>query len=129
MKAVNHAAISKTENFVWMKIVAQAIKTIKIAVVVKITQLSQKVVPVDVITAIHALQCHKYVILVQHAANNLAVIGILVEGLAVTSNLAEDLVLIKTLAVNVTDTAIVCVDFKDILILLVEKLLVYFEIG
>ena len=36
MKAVNHAAISKTENFVWMKIVAQAIKTIKNAVVVKI---------------------------------------------------------------------------------------------
>ena len=84
---------------------------------------------VDVITAIHALRCHKYVILVQHAANNLVVIGILVEGLAVTSNLAEDLVLIKTLVVNVTDTAIVYVDFKDILILLVEKLLAYFEIG
>ena len=85
--------------------------------------------PVDVIAAIHALQCHKYVILVQHAANNLAVIGILVEGLAVTSILAEDLVLIKTLVVNATDAVIVYVDFKDILILLVEKLLAYFEIG
>ena len=36
IKVVNHAAISKTENFVWMKTVAQAIKTIKIAVMVKI---------------------------------------------------------------------------------------------
>jgi len=49
---------------------------------------------VDVITAIHALQYHKYVILVQHATNNLVVIGNLVEVLAVTSNLAENLVLI-----------------------------------
>ena len=85
--------------------------------------------PVDVIHAIHALQCHKYVILVQHAANNHAVIGILVEGLAVTSILVEDLVSIKTLVVDVLDAAILYVDFKDILILLVEKLLAYFELG
>ena len=128
MKVVNHAAISKTENFVQMKTAAQAIKIMIIAVVEKTIQLSQKVVPVDKITVIHAPQCHKYAILAQYA-NNLAVIGILVENLVVISILVEDLVLIKTLVEDVIDSAIVYVDFKDILIQLAKKLLVYFEIG
>ncbi len=69
---------------------------------------------------IHALQYHKYVILVQYAhVNNLAVIGILVEDLAVTSILVEDLVLIKFHVEDVTDAEIAYFDFKDILILLV----------
>ena len=71
---------------------------------------------------IHALQYHKYVILVQYAhANNLAVIGILVEDLAVTSILVEDLVLIKVHVEDVTDAEIAYFDFKDILILLVKN--------
>ena len=79
---------------------------------------------------IHALQYHKFVILVQYAhVNNLAVIGILVEDLAVigilvedlavTSILVEDLVLIKFHVEDVTDAEIAYFDFKDILILLV----------
>jgi len=37
IKAVKHAVISKTENFVWMKIVVQATKIMTMSVAVKIT--------------------------------------------------------------------------------------------
>ena len=131
MKAVNHAATSKTENFVQMKNVAHAVKIIKNAVVVKIIQLLQTDVTVDTIAAIHALQYQLHAILVNHASgSNLAVIATLavIANLAVIATLAEIFHVIAILVVDLVDAEMVPVDHKDILNRLVTNLVVSFEI-
>ena len=109
MIAVNNAATSKTKNFVWMKLVATAIKIIARTVLGKIIQVVATVVPVDVVTATHALH------------NVDVVVVILVHAPAVANH--------NVIAANpVVDVDAVDLDYNDILNRLVTNYLAYYEI-
>ena len=116
MKEVNHAAASKTENFVWMKSKAQAIKIMESAVKMKIIYVVQTDVPADATPATHALQY-----------NNVVHPSVVVSQLAVIGTLVVIVAVIKTLVEDVVEVAMLASDHKDILNRLVTKFSVSFE--
>ena len=112
MIAVNNAVTSKTKNFVWMKLVATAIKIIARTVLGKIIQVVATVVPMDVATATHALH------------NVDVVVVILVHAPAV----ANHNVIAANPVEDVVDVDAVDLDYNDILNRLVTNLLAYYYI-